>query len=147
MLSKNLLLIYHIYVIKFWVAKLSQICPASHRIDAKSVLDSSESIWYYWRKGNNEEYLKIKKTVEEEVSKFLTDGKVLLQVALASVIESIRRNPDKYNDLLVGNASLSSTPAQYSLLSHIEGCKDTILEAADKLYDILLKHFTSTIYG
>jgi hypothetical protein len=62
-------------------------------------------------KSNEEEYLKIKKTVEEEVSKFLADGKVLLQFALASIIEAIRRNPDKYNDLLVGNVSLSSTMA------------------------------------
>ena len=60
-------------------------------------------------KSNEEEYLKIKKTVEEEVSKFLADGKTLLQFALASVIEAIRRNPDKYNDLLIDNASLSST--------------------------------------
>jgi hypothetical protein len=96
-------------------------------------------------KSNNEEYLKIEKTVEEKVKSVLTDNKQILQFALASIIESIGRNPDKYNDLLVGNASLSSTPAQYSLLSHIEGCKDAILEAADKLYDILLKHFTNSI--
>jgi hypothetical protein len=96
-------------------------------------------------KSNNEGYLKIQQTVEEEVRSVLTDGKVLLQFSLAALIESIRRNPDKYNDLLVGNASLSSTPTQYSLLSHIEGCKDAILEAADKLYDILLKHFTNSI--
>jgi hypothetical protein len=47
-------------------------------------------------KTNNQEYLKIQQTVEEEVSRFLTDGKALLQFALASIIESIRRNPDKY---------------------------------------------------
>jgi hypothetical protein len=34
--------------------------------------------------------------MKEEVSKFLTDGKVLLQFDLASIIEAIRRNPDKY---------------------------------------------------
>ena len=45
-------------------------------------------------KSNNEEYLKIKQTVEEKVSSVLTDGKVILQFALASVIEAIRRNPD-----------------------------------------------------
>jgi hypothetical protein len=59
-------------------------------------------------KNNNEEYLKIKKIVEEEVSRVLVDGKVLLQFALISVIEAIRRNPDKYNDLLVCNASSST---------------------------------------
>ena len=53
-------------------------------------------------KNNNKEYLnKIKKTVEEEeVNKLLTDGKALLQFAVASIIESIRRNPGKYNIII-----------------------------------------------
>jgi transposase len=98
-------------------------------------------------KSNNEEYLKIKKTVEKEVSKFLTDGKVLLQFALASVIEAIRINPDKYNNLLVSNISESSTstPAQGSILSHIEDYRYIILEETNRLYDSLLHHFTNSI--
>ena len=97
-------------------------------------------------KSNNEEYLKIKNTVEEEISRFLKDGKVLLQFALASVIEAIRRNPDKYNDHLVGNASLSSTmAANQSLLSNIEDYKDMILDEAKRLYDRLVKHFINSI--
>ena len=40
-------------------------------------------------KSNNEEYLKVKQR-EEEVRSVLTDGKVLLQFALASIIEAIR---------------------------------------------------------
>ena len=97
-------------------------------------------------KSNNEEYLKIKNTVEEEISRFLKDGKVLLQFALASIIESIRRNPDKYNDHLVGNASLSSTmAANQSLLSNIEDYKDMILDEAKRLYDRLVKHFINSI--
>ena len=98
-------------------------------------------------KNNNEEYLKIKQTVEEEVSKFLTVGKVFLQFALASVIEAIRRNPNKYNNLLVNNASAYSTsrPTQHSPLSYIEDYKDMILDEAKRLYDSILKHFTNTI--
>ena len=65
-------------------------------------------------KNNNEEYLKIKQTVEEEVSKFLTDSKVLLQFALASVIEAVRRNHDKHNNPQVCNISSLSVPAQQS---------------------------------
>ena len=95
-------------------------------------------------KNNSEEYIKIKKTVEEEASKFLTHSKVLIQFALASVIEALRRNPDKYNNLLLKNKE-SSTPGQDSLPSHIEGYKDAILEVADKLYDMLLKHFTNSM--
>ena len=85
--------------------------------------------------------------MEEEVSKFLTDGKVLLQFALASIIEAIRRNPGKFNNLLVRNTSALSisTPGQDSLPSHIEGYKNMILDEANKLNDKLLKHFTNSI--
>jgi gas vesicle protein len=66
-------------------------------------------------KNNNKESLnKIKKTVEEEVNKLLTNGKLLLQFAVALVIETIRRNPGKYNNLLMSNTSSSSIPIQQS---------------------------------
>ncbi len=55
-----------------------------------------------------DEYLEIRKIVQQEASGVLTDGKVLLQFASALVIEAIRRNPDKYNNLLVYNAFSSS---------------------------------------
>ena len=100
-------------------------------------------------KNNNEEYLKIKKTIEEEVNEFLIDGKALLQFALASVIEALRRNPDKYNNILMFNTSSSSatTPTLDSLLplSLIENYKEMMLDEAKKLYDILLHHFTNSI--
>jgi chromosome segregation ATPase len=101
-------------------------------------------------KNNNEEYLKIKKTVEEEVSKFLADGKVLLQYALASVIEAIRRDPHKYNNLLVSNSSSSTAiiSAQQSSLQpehYDEEYNAMILEVADKLYGTLLKQLASSI--
>jgi hypothetical protein len=106
-----------------------------------------ETVVIRFKNNNDKEYLKIKKTVEEEVNKFLTDGKVFLQFALASVIESIRRNTEKYNNLLVSNTSESSTstPAQGSLLLHIEDYRDMILEEANRLYDNLLHHFTNSI--
>ena len=96
-------------------------------------------------KNNNEEYLKIEKTVEEEVSKFLTDGKVLLQFALESVIEAIRRNPDKYNDLGCNTSSTTALPAQQSPSWNAESYKDVILGEANRLYDRLLNHFTNSI--
>jgi transposase len=98
-------------------------------------------------KSNNEEYLKIQQTVAEEVSKFLADGKVLLQFALASVIEAIRGNLGKCNNLLVCNTSSSSTStAAHDLsLSHIDAYKDMILDEAKELYDKLLEYFTNSI--
>jgi hypothetical protein len=100
-------------------------------------------------KNNNEEYLKIEKTIE--VSSVLTDGKVILPFALASVIEAVRSNPDKYNNLLVRNSSSSSTAiisAQQSLSQpedYDEEYNAMILEVADKLYSTLLKQLVSTI--
>jgi hypothetical protein len=60
--------------------------------------------------------------VEEEVRSVLMDGKLLLQFALAYIIEAIRRNPDKYNDLLAYNISSSTitVPTQEALPLHNE---------------------------
>ena len=46
-------------------------------------------------KNNNEEYLSVKQTIEEEeeVRSVLTDSKALLEFALTSVIDAIRRIP------------------------------------------------------
>ena len=83
----------------------------------------------------------------KKLSKFLKDGEVLLQFALAAVIETVRGNPNKYNNLLVNNASASptSTPLQDLILSHIEDYKDTILDESKRLYDRLVKQFANNI--
>jgi hypothetical protein len=101
-------------------------------------------------KTNDGEYHKIKQRAEEEVSSVLTDGKALLHFAIASVIEAIRRNPNKYNNLLICNWSSSSTAIistqQSSSPPHYdEEYNAMILEVADKLYNTLLKHLISTI--
>ena len=96
-------------------------------------------------KSNSEEYLKIKRTVEEEVNNVLIDGKVLLQFALVSVIEALRRNPDKYNDLLVFDTSSSTIATKQSPLLHIEGYKKIILDESKRIYDELLIYFTNSI--
>ena len=110
-----------------------------------SVLDHSRLRWYYQRKSNNEEYLKIKKTIE--ISSVLTDGKVLLQFALAAVIEAFRRNPDNNNNLLINNTLESpiSIPTQGWLVSHIEDYKNMISEEANRLYDTVQNHLTNSI--
>jgi hypothetical protein len=52
-------------------------------------------------KNNNEEYLKkIKQEAEENVKSVLTNGKLLLQFALASVIESLRSNSELCNFIM-----------------------------------------------
>jgi hypothetical protein len=52
---------------------------------------------------NNEEYVKIRKTVEEKVHSILVDRKELLGRAVLCVIESIRMDPDKYDPLIYYN--------------------------------------------
>lgn len=69
---------------------------------------------------------------------------LLLQERIATVIEAIRQNSDKYNNLVVSNTSSSATPQQSPLL-HIEGYKNTLLDMANRLYDKLVKHFTISI--
>jgi hypothetical protein len=51
-------------------------------------------------KNNNEEYRKIKQAAEENVKSILTNGKLLLIFATASVFESLRRNPELCNFVL-----------------------------------------------
>ena len=72
----------------------------------------------------------VKQTIEESVRSVLTDSKALLQFALTSVIDAIRRIPYGYNNLLVSNTSILSTsiPAQDLLLPHIEDYNDMILD-------------------
>ena len=42
----------------------------------------------------------VKQTIEESVRSVLTDSKALLQFALTSVIDAIRRNPYRYNIII-----------------------------------------------
>jgi hypothetical protein len=58
-----------------------------------------ESIVRYFE-NNNEEYIKIRKAVEEKVHSVLSPSKILLKLALLSLVESMRNNPDKYSSLI-----------------------------------------------
>jgi hypothetical protein len=107
-------------------------------------------------KNNNEEYLKIKQAAEEIVKSVLTNSKLLLRFATASVIESLRRNSELYNDFLLYNNSATSNESNY--LSFIPGQQDqqfsdigddiyttVILEEAENLYKELTTKLTNEI--
>jgi hypothetical protein len=79
-------------------------------------------------KSNNEEYLKIKQTAEEYVKSVLTNSKLLLQFAIASIIESLRRNSEIYDFVL--------SDADYAAF---------ILEEAEKLYNELTTKLTNDV--
>jgi chromosome segregation ATPase len=108
-------------------------------------------------KNNNEEYLKIKQAAEEIVKSVLTNSKLLLRFATASVIESLRRNSELYNDFLLYNNSATSNESNY--LSFIPGQQDQqfsdigddiytalILEESEKLYNELTTKLTNWSY-
>ena len=102
---------------------------------------------------NNEEYIKIRKTVEEKVISILSDKKMLLKLALLSLTESMRKDQDKFNAFIFcDNKSSSSTTQtrgysqyydaasygqqqQYPLHDYIS----MLLEEAEKLYNKLTK--------
>jgi DNA-binding transcriptional MerR regulator len=72
-------------------------------------------------KSNNEEYLKIKETAFEEVKRILTDSKLLLQLATASVIESLRSNPELCNFVIHDNSNNTSVNYGSNYLSLMSG--------------------------
>jgi hypothetical protein len=108
-------------------------------------------------KNNNEEYLKIKQTAEENVKSVLIDGKIVLKFATFSVIESLRSNPELYNFVILDNSNNTtiSYGDNYSSLmlsgrqQHQQSFNDTytalILEEAEKLYNKLITELTNKI--
>lgn len=102
---------------------------------------------------SDEEYLKIKKTVKDEVSRILLEGKGLLRLAFYSLMESMRKDPEKYSALIhyasnnasYGNqcyTSLGNRKYLHQLNSYdsfLETLVLTILAEANKLYEQLVK--------
>jgi len=89
---------------------------------------------------NNKIYKKIRQTTEEEVNNTLSKRKDLLQLAVSSVIESIRRNPTKYNFLISSN--------QYQDGQHmafIDVYRALILDEAQRIFEVMVRDLTSRI--
>jgi hypothetical protein len=66
---------------------------------------------------NNEVYVKITKAFEEKVHSILLDRKELLWRAVLCIIESMRKDPDKYGPLIYYNDdnNVSSIPPQTTI--------------------------------
>ena len=58
---------------------------------------------------NDEEYVKIRNTAEEKVVTILSDKKTLLKLALLSLTELMRKDPDRYISLIYHNNTSSNT--------------------------------------
>ena len=110
-------------------------------------------------KNNNVEYLKLRQAAEEKVKDVLTNSKLLLKFATASVIESLRRNPELCNFLLndISNNNHTTPYGSNCLLLMLPGeqqssiyisddiCTAVIIEEAEKLYNKLTTKLTDDV--
>jgi hypothetical protein len=108
-------------------------------------------------KSSNEEYNQIKRAAEEKVKDVLTNGKLLLRFATASVIESLRINPELCNFVsndISNNNDTTSYGSNYLLLTLPGGQQSSsyisddiytavILEESEKLYNKLVIKLTN----
>ena len=141
--------------------KLLDSCDLTYRQQAEKIVDlqtkriALEDLVKRFE-NNNGEYLKINQTIKDKVSSILSDGKVLLRLALYSLMESIRNEPVKYSSLICyhnNNISLPGTthyPAsfmyglqqkqQYASSQNYftEHYAAMLVEEADKLYNKLV---------
>jgi hypothetical protein len=108
-------------------------------------------------RNNDEGYIALIKTIEEEVLRILSNRKALLKLAVLSIAESIRNNPDIYSSLI-------SNPNDKSYSSLVTASSDTgqyigpddlyisqnyriemLLEEAEKLYNSLAELFVREV--
>jgi hypothetical protein len=90
---------------------------------------------------NSKEYKRIRQAVKEEVTNSLSKRKDLLQLATSSVIESILRDPTRYN-ILVSNGYYNG--GQYaSSQPYIDVYRALILDQAQKIFELMVRDLTS----
>jgi hypothetical protein len=65
---------------------------------------------------NNEGYLEIRKIAEEKVHGALSGSKVILKYAMLSLVESMKKGPDKFASLIY-NDKYSSTSSTWDYVS------------------------------
>ena len=103
---------------------------------------------------NNEECVKIRKTVEEKVVSILSDAKPLLRIALLSLTESMRKDPDRFSSLIYHNnisSNIDYNSQNYSANSYgqqqypAQAYMDMLIEEAERLYNKLTKELVDEI--
>jgi hypothetical protein len=92
---------------------------------------------------NNGQYEKVKQVAEKEVNNSLLPRRDLLKLAVVSVLESIRQNPDKYNFLINSSQYYGG---QYAVSRpFIDGYGNLILDESQKLFELMARNLTSEI--
>jgi hypothetical protein len=118
----------------------NNITDMSKRLDIiKSECEKENSLLYDLRyqatklqafvnnyKNNDPEYTKLKKIINEEILEILSDNRALLKLAVLSIAESIRNNPDKYSPLVSNHSDdiypPSMTTATYDSRTDDSSC-------------------------
>jgi ribosomal protein S8E len=106
---------------------------------------------------NNEDFLKIGRVVENIAHSTLSDSKVLLKYALLSLVESMKKDPDKYNSLIYNDIySSTSSPTVYGSQYYAafdsygqqqqfpseyyrEACIEMLVDEAEKVFNNLTR--------
>ena len=88
---------------------------------------------------SSENYQTIEKIAKDEVNELLTDDKKLLEHALISVTEALRKEPDRY--LLINKKPYSSLGSIQSILyeGDCQIAREKVLELADEIFYKLQK--------
>ena len=97
---------------------------------------------------NDREYLRIRNVVEEKVYSALSNGAMLLKLAVSIVIQSIRNSPDQYISMIQNNFSSVSynIPSEFYINDHLTQHFETILvNDAAKMYNNLAKNLIDEI--
>jgi predicted transcriptional regulator len=92
---------------------------------------------------NNGRYEKVRHIVEKEINNSLSERRDLLKLAVVSVLESIRQDPNKYNYLI--NTSQYSGGQYAALQSYIDAYRTIILDESQKLFELMERDMTRRI--
>jgi hypothetical protein len=95
---------------------------------------------------NNGRYEKVRKIVEKEVNNSLSKRRDILKLAVVSVLESIRQDPDKYNFIINSNQYYIGPNAAISQSHpHIDAYRIMILDESQKLFELNSRNLVSEI--
>jgi uncharacterized protein (UPF0147 family) len=87
----------------------------------------------------NEVYKKIRRIANEEVNNMLAKSKDLLMLATSSVLESIMKDPAKYNFLINSNQWHTLHP------NFIDKYRSLILDDSHILFEVMTRELTNKI--
>jgi len=81
---------------------------------------------------NNIEYNKVKQAIQGEVEYVLADRRLLLRIAIQSVIELLRLDPQKFHAFYYNQSTIQP-----------ENDEEPILVEAERLYEKMLENITN----